>query len=99
MGGWGPFDTLALRGSRSKADVSYSLYVGCAGILVLESASVYVRLPVPAASPCNLLTAVAALQEEAFQAGIPMLTTSLQHLHVSLFSVSWQKSQGFTDPH
>ena len=77
--------------------MSSSLYVRYAGVLVLDSASVYVRLPVRAVSPCHLLIAAAALQEKVLQADIPVLSIFLQHLHVSLFSASCQKA--FTDPH
>lgn len=67
------------------------------GMLVLEKASVHIRLPPPGISLCDLLMAVAALQEAAFQADTPVLSTFLQHMHSSPFSISWQKSPAFSD--
>lgn len=67
LGGGVPLKLL-LKGSRPRADVAYCSGVRRASVLLVESVSVHVRLPVPAVSPWNLLTAIAALQEEVFQA-------------------------------
>lgn len=74
----------ALKGSGSRADVAYSLYDRCASVLLLESVSVHVRLPVPPVSPWNLLTG-GFPGRQTFPCRPPSFSTCM--FHVSLCSV------------